>query len=256
MSAALEYFDRTLTLAQQLRDTQLPAIERAARICADAIANKGLVFLFGNGHSRMMCEEMTPRQGCFVGFVAMVELALSNHANIIGANGLRAPLHLEKYEGYAEQILRGFHFSEHDAFIIISTSGIRPVIVEMAQGAKRRNLPVIGIVSRGHCDQSPAAHSSGQKLTDVADVIIDNQCPPGDCVLELPGLEWRTGPASTVTGGLIINMIRCQTAENLLSKGITPVLLPSHQFIGSASAETQLEKFYEEYRKSLAHLYA
>lgn len=256
MSAASEYFDRTLTLVQQLRDTQLPAIERAAQICAGAIANKGLVFLFGNGHSRMMCEEMTPRQGCFVGFVAMVELALSNHANIVGTNGLRAPLHLEKYEGYAEQILRGFHFSPHDVFIIISTSGIRPVIVEMAQGAKRRNLPVIGIVSRRHCDQSPAAHSSGQKLTDIADVIIDNQCPPGDCVLELPGLEWRTGPASTVTGGMIINMIRCQTAENLLRKGITPVLLPSHQFIGSTSAETQLEKFYEEYRKSLAHLYA
>jgi len=256
MSAASEYFDRTLKLLQQLRDTQLAAIERAAQICADAIANKGLVFLFGNGHSRMMCEEMTPRQGCFVGFVAMVELALSNHANIVGTNGLRGPLHLEKYEGYAEQILRGFHFSAHDVFIIISTSGIRPVIVEMAQGAKRRNLPVIGIVSRRHCDQSPAAHSSGQKLTDIADVIIDNQCPPGDCVLELPGLEWRTGPASTVTGGMIINMIRCQAAENLLERGITPVLLPSHQFIGSTSAEAQLEKFYEEYRKSLAHLYA
>ena len=58
----------------------------------------------------MMCEEMTPRQGCFVGFVALVELALSNHAAIVGANGLRAPLYLENYEGYAEQILKGFHF--------------------------------------------------------------------------------------------------------------------------------------------------
>ena len=68
----------------------------------------GLVFLFGAGHSRMMCEEMTPRQGALVGFCALVELALSNHAAIVGANGLRAPLHLEKYEGYAEEILKGF----------------------------------------------------------------------------------------------------------------------------------------------------
>lgn len=256
MSAASDYFDRTLALVRQLRETELPAIGQAAAICAEAIANKGLVFLFGAGHSRMMCEEMTPRQGCFVGFVAMVELALSNHAAIIGNNGLRAPLHLEKYEGYAEQILRGFHFSPHDVLIAISTSGIRPVIVEMAQGARQRGLKVIGIVSRQHCDQSPPAHSSRRKLTDVADVIIDNKCPPGDCVLELPGLEWRTGPASTVTGGMIINMIRCQTAENLADKGITPVMLPSHQFIGNTSAEQQLEIFYEEYRKSLAHLYA
>ncbi len=256
MSAALDYFDRLLPMLQQLRDTQLPAIEQAAAICANSIANKGLVFLFGNGHSRMMCEEMTPRQGCLVGFVALVELALSNHANIIGTNGLRAPLHLEKYEGYSEQILRGFHFSPNDVFIIISTSGIRPVIVEMAQGARRRGLPVIAIVSQRHCEQSKPAHSSGQKLIDVADVIIDNQCPPGDCVLELDGLEWRTGPASTVTGAMIINMIRCQTAANLLDKGIKPVLLPSHQFLGNTSAEAQLELFYEEYRKSLAHLYA
>ena len=255
MSAAETYFDRTLELLQSLRANELSNIDSAAEICASSIANKGLVFLFGNGHSRMMCEEMTPRQGCFVGFVAMVELALSNHANIVGSNGLRAPLYLEKYEGFSEQILKGFKFGPHDAFIVISTSGIRPVIVEMAMGAKSRGLPVIGICSRAHCDQSVAAHSSGMKLTDVADVLIDNQCPPGDCVMEFEGLEWRTGPTSTVTGGMIVNMLRSATAEKLLARGHKPVLLPSHQFIGNTSAETQLELFYEEYRKSLAHLY-
>ena len=66
----------------------------------------------------------------------------------------------------------------------------------------------------------------------------------------------RTGPTSTVTGGVIVNMIRCATAERLLAKGIKPVLLPSHQFVGNASAAEQLERFYEAYRKSLAHLYA
>src|SRR6476660_839384 len=100
----------------------------------------------------------------------MVELALSNHAAIVGSNGLRAPLYLENYEGYAEQILRGFHFGPNDAFIVISTSGIRPVVVEMAMGAQRRGLPVIAIVSRRHCEQVPAAHSSGKKLIDFADV--------------------------------------------------------------------------------------
>lgn len=255
MAAAESYFDATMALLTQLRATQMDPIRRAAEICARSIAAKGLVFLFGNGHSRMMCEEMTPRQGCFAGFFALVELALSNHANIVGANGLRAPLHLEKVEGYAEEILKGFHFGRDDAFIVISTSGIRPVIVEMAMGARRRGLPVIAILSRRHCEQSPAAHSSGKKLVDVADVVIDNQCPPGDCVLELDGLEWRTGPVSTVTGAMIINMLRCETAELLLARGVTPVLLPSHQFIGDTSAEQQLERFYEAYRRSLAHLY-
>lgn len=255
MGAAAEYFDKTFELVRQVREREMANIEKAAGICADSIANGGLVFLFGNGHSRMMCEEMTPRQGCFAGFFALVELALSNHANIIGSNGLRAPLHLEKFEGYAEQILRGFRFGPHDAFIVISTSGIRPVIVEMAAGAKRRGLKVIAMVSRAHCENSPPAHSSGTKLIDHADVVLDNQCPPGDCVLELEGLEWRTGPTSTVTGSMIINMLRCETAERLLERGVKPVLLPSHQFVGNTSAEEQLERFYEAYRKSLAHLF-
>lgn len=255
MPASQAYFDKTLQLLNHVRETQMPAIERAAEICADSIAGGGLVFLFGAGHSRMMCEEMTPRQGCFPGFVALVELALSNHAAIVGANGLRAPLHLEKYEGYAEEILKSFKFGPRDAFIVISTSGIRPVIVEMAMGARRRGMPVIAICSRRHCEQSTPAHSSGKKLIDVADVVIDNGCPPGDCVVELEGLEWRTGPTSTVTGGMIINMLRCSVAEKLLERGVKPELLPSHQFVGDANAAEQLERFYEAYRRSLAHLY-
>jgi len=255
MSAA-QYYDRAVELLSELRREEMANITAAAEICARSIAAKGLVFLFGNGHSRMMCEEMTPRQGCFVGFVALVELALSNHANIVGANGLRAPLHLEKYEGYAEQILRGFQFGPNDAFIVISTSGIRPVVVEMALGAKSRGLPVIGICSKQHAAQAPAAHSSGKKLTDVADVLIDNHCPPGDCIYPLEGSPWRTGPASTVTGSMIINMLRCETAEKLIQRGVEPILLPSHQFPGNINAEEQLERFYEAYRRSLAHLYA
>jgi len=253
--AGLAFFDQAMVLLEQLRRTQAGVIQEAAELCAERISRGGLIFLFGNGHSRMMCEEMTPRQGCYPGFVALVELALSNHAAIVGANGLRARLYLENYEGYAEQILNSFKFGPDDAFIVISTSGIRPVIVEVAEGAQRRGLPVIAIVSKSHCEQAKPAHSSGKKLIDCADLVIDNQCPPGDCIVELEGLEWRTGPVSTLTGATIINMIRCATAEALLARGVKPVLLPSHQFVGNASAAGQLEAFYEAYRKSLKHLF-
>jgi len=253
--ADLAFFDETIRLLQELKRTQADVIRQGAELCAERIARGGLVFLFGNGHSRMMCEEMIPRQGCYAGFVALVETALSNHAAIVGANGLRAPLYLENYEGYAEQILESFHFGPNDAFIIISTSGIRPVIVEMAIGAQSRGLPVIAIVSKAHCEDAKPAHSSGKKLTDCADIVIDNLCPPGDCVIELEGLEWRTGPVSTITGAMIINMIRCAAAESMLQRGVKPVMLPSHQFVGNTSASEQLDVFYEAYRKSLKHLF-
>jgi len=253
--ASSAFFEKAIELLHRLRNTQSHAIQQAADMCADRISRGGLVFLFGNGHSRMLCEEMIPRQGCFTGFYALVETAVSNHAPVLAPNGLREVLYLEKYEGFAEQILKGFKFGPHDAFIVISTSGIRPVIVEMAMGARERGLPVIAIVSRAHCEESPPAHSSGKKLIDCADIVIDNQCPRGDCVLQLEGLDWATGPVSTIMGAMIINMIRCATAEALLRKGIVPTMLPSHQFVGNAKADEQMELFYEAYRKSLAHLY-
>ena len=72
MSVAREYYDRTIELLERVRDTQISAVEEAAELCAERIAKGGLIFLFGAGHSRMMCEEMTPRQGGFVGFFALL----------------------------------------------------------------------------------------------------------------------------------------------------------------------------------------
>ena len=91
-NAAVAYFDAVIPLLNQIKATQMGPIQEASRLFADRIAKGGLVFLFGCGHSRMMCEEMTPRQGCFVGFVALVEQSLSNHSAIVGTNGLRPPL--------------------------------------------------------------------------------------------------------------------------------------------------------------------
>jgi len=254
--AAAERFHReALARLQGLLDAQREALERAANLCTEAIAADGLVHLFGCGHSRMLCEEMTPRQGCFVGWHTIVELALSYHNLIVGPNGLRQSLHLEKTPGYAEQILRNFAFGPKDVMIVISTSGIREVIIEMAEGARKRGLAVIAVLSRAHCEQARPAHVSGRKLIDVADVVLDNGAPVGDSLLTLEGSPGKTGPFSTVGGALVINMLRCEVAQRLVDRGIEPVFLPSHQFVGSRTVEEQLEFFYAQYARRLAPLY-
>src|SRR3954468_9050865 len=164
LTAAQQFHQEALARLRTLLDGQRDALDRAAALCTDAIAADGLVHLFGVGHSRMMCEEMTPRQGCFVGWHTIVELGLTFHNLIVGPNGLRQSLHLEKTLGYAEQILRNFAFGPKDVLIIVSTSGIREVIIEMAEGAKRRGLSVIALVSKAHCEQSKLARPGGKKL--------------------------------------------------------------------------------------------
>jgi uncharacterized phosphosugar-binding protein len=255
LPAAERFFNLAMTRLHTLLDTQREALDRAAALCTDAIARDGLVHLFGCGHSRMLCEEMTPRQGCFVGWHTIVELGLTYHNLIVGPNGLRQSLHLEKTSGYAEQILRNFAFGPHDVFIVISTSGIREVIVEMALGAKGRGLPVIGVLSRAHCEQARPAHSSGKTLLDVADIILDNGSPIGDSLVTLEGSSSKTGPFSTLGGALVMNMLRCEVAQRLLERGIEPVFLPSHQFVGSRTVEEQLEYFYAQYARRVAPLY-
>src|SRR5713226_7416415 len=255
LPAAERYYHDALTRLQQLLEPQRAALDRAAALCTTAIAEDGLVHVFGCGHSRMLCEEMTPRQGCFVGWHTIVELALSFHNLIVGPNGLRQSLHLEKTPGYAEQILRNFAFGPKDVLIVISTSGIREVIIEMADGAKQRGLSVIALLSKAHCEQAKPAHPSGKKLTDVADVVLDNGAPIGDSLLAIEGCKNRTGPFSTLGGALVMNMLRCEVAQRLMDRGIEPVFLPSHQFVGNRSVEEQLEYFYAQYARRLAPLY-
>jgi uncharacterized phosphosugar-binding protein len=256
LGAAERYLTEALARLPGLLTSQAEALDRAAQLCTEAIAADGLVHLFGVGHSRMLCEEMTPRQGCFVGWHTIVELALSFHNLIVGPNGLRQSLHLEKTPGYAEQILRNFAFGPKDVMMVISTSGIRDVIIEMAEGAKQRGLKVIGVVSRAHCDQARPAHSSGKKLTEMADVLLDNGAPVGDTLVQVEGISGKTGPFSTLGGALVMNMLRCEVAQRLADRGIEPVFLPSHQFVGSRTVEDQLEHFYAQYARRVAPLYA
>ena len=89
----------------------------------------------------------------------------------------------------------------------------------------------------------------------MADVILDNGAPVGDCLLELEGSANKTGPFSTLGGGMVMNMLRCEVAQRLLDRGIEPVFLPSHQFVGSRTVEEQLEYFYAQYAKRVAPLY-
>ncbi|HEV3260450.1 MAG TPA: SIS domain-containing protein [Gemmataceae bacterium] len=255
LPAAERYYQDALQRLQQLLEPQRDALDRAAALCTEAIARDGLVHLFGCGHSRMLCEEMTPRQGCFVGWHTIVELGLTFHNAIVGPNGLRQSLHLEKTPGYAEQILRNFAFGPHDVLIVISTSGIREVIVEMAEGARRRGLPVIGVLSRAHCEQARPAQPGGKKLLEVAEVILDNGAPEGDCLVSLEGCRHRTGPFSTVGGALVMNLLRCEVAQRLVDRGIEPVFLPSHQYVGSRTVEEELEVFYAQYARRVAPLY-
>jgi uncharacterized phosphosugar-binding protein len=248
-----------LTAAQEiidiLRKTQMEQIEAAAEICANSIAHNGLVHLFGTGHSRIFVEEMFPRHGSFPGFHPIVELSLTYHNPVVGANGQRQAMFLEHVEGLGKVILRNFVLAEPDSFIIFSNSGVNEVVVEVGLEVKRRGLPLICVVSTAHCQAATALHSSGAKLSDLADVLIDNCTPAGDALVKIDGLVDPVGPGSTIGAALATNALKCAIAEKLTRLGKPPLVLTSSVFLGSQGSKERFEAVYDDYRERVQRVY-
>jgi uncharacterized phosphosugar-binding protein len=230
-------------------DTQTERIKEAARICSGVILKGGLVHLFGSGHSRMAVEEMYPRYGSFAGFHPLVELSLSNHHQVVGNNGQRQAMFIENAEGLGSVILGNFQFDpELDVMMVISAGGTNSVPVEIALEAKRRHLPVIAITSVEHSRLSNARHSSGQRLFEAADVVIDTCTPPGDAAVRIPELDTPVGPLTTIACATIINMIKCEVAAQLTVAGKPPNVLTSSVLVGKERSDELFEASYDEFR--------
>jgi uncharacterized phosphosugar-binding protein len=254
-NAAIEYIDQAKAILDRIEATQLDAIERAAEVCAQAIAGDGLVHLFGTGHSRIFIEEMFPRHGSFPGFHPIVELSLTFHNLVVGSNGQRQAMFLEHVEGFGQVILRNFVFSAPDCFLLFSNSGINEVVVDVALEAKRQNMPVIAVISMDHCDASAALHSTGKKLSDIADIVIDNCTPAGDALVRVPNLEDPVGPGSTIGAAAVTNALKCSIAEKLAALGRPPIVLTSAFFIGREASKKRFEECYDDYRIRVRKVY-
>src|SRR6188472_3151367 len=123
------------------------AIEAASQLCAEAIAGDGLVHLFGTGHSRIPVEEMFPRYGSYPGFHPIAELSMTFHTQVVGANGQRQAMFIERVSGLAEVILDNFTFGPQDVMVVFSAGGTSAVPVEIARGARTRGLKVVAVTS-------------------------------------------------------------------------------------------------------------
>lgn len=249
MNAALRYLDAAQEIMNRIRASQLEAIERAASLCAAAIASDHLVHLFGTGHSRIPIEEIFPRHGSFPGFHPIVELSMTFHTQVVGANGQRQAMLIEKMPELGETILRNFVFHPQDVFVIFSNSGVNNVIMDVAEGAKRRGMTVIGVVSVDHMLATPPKHASGKRLNDVADLILDNCTPKGDALVEIDGLENPVGPGSTIGYAILVNALKSRVAELLTEAGKPPLVLTSSVLCGAQRSAELFDQTYDDYRR-------
>jgi uncharacterized phosphosugar-binding protein len=203
-----------------------------------------------------MVEEMWPRYGSFPGFNPIVELSLSFHNLVVGANGQRQAMFLENVSGLAERILRNFALRPSDSALVISSGGCNVVPVEIAAGFQKRGLKVVAIVSRRHADASKSNHPAGKKLQDFADLVLDTGAPIGDAMVAIPGLDTQVSPGSTIGGCLLVNAIKAEVAARLTAAGQPPKVLSAGAVVGAERATQIFEAAYDEHSHRLARLYA
>jgi uncharacterized phosphosugar-binding protein len=254
MTPAETYLQKSRGLVDAVQ-AQLPAVRQAADWFAQTILAGRMVHVFASGHSRIMVEEMWPRYGSFPGFNPIVELSLTFHNLVVGANGQRQAMFLENVSGLAERILRNFDLSDKDSALVISSSGCNRVPIEMAELFQQRGLRVVAIVSRRHSESSASNDPRGKKLQDFADLTLDTGAPPGDAMVKIEGLETPVSPGSTVGGCLLVNSIKAEVAERLTRAGHPPKVLSGAAVVGAEKARQLFEAAYDEHARRLAELY-
>ena len=248
------YLDQCRMILSTVED-QATGIRKAAEWFSQTILKGRMVHVFGSGHSRMMVEEMWPRYGSFPGFNPIVELSLSFHNLVVGANGQRQAMFLENVSGFAERILRNFDLEETDTALIISSSGCNVVPVEMAELFQKKKIKVVAIVTKRHSAASTSRHPGGKKLSDFADLVLDTGAPVGDAMIKIPGLDTPVAPGSTIGGAMLINCLKAEIAQLLTEAGQPPKVLSSAAVVGAARAVELFESAYDEHANRLAGLY-
>jgi uncharacterized phosphosugar-binding protein len=249
---ALRWFDAAEANLARVRATQGEAIERASQWCADAIAADGLVHCFGTGHSRIPVEEMFPRYGSYPGFNPIVELSMTFHTEVVGANGQRQAMFIERTPGLAEVILKNYVFGPKDVLIVFSASGLSAVPVEMARGARRRGLRVVAVTSVAQSMSGVIDPAVGSRLLDEVDLVIDLCTPEADAAVSLAGVDTPVGPTSTIAAVAIANALKVRVAELLVERDALPPVITRASVVGAERSRELFDRAYSEHARRLA----
>jgi uncharacterized phosphosugar-binding protein len=227
------YADAARHALDEVAATQGEPLEEAARLVTDSVAAGGVLHLFGAGHSQLLTLDAYARAGGLACVNPILDPALSP------ASGLELA-GVERTEGRAAVILEGEDLRPGEVVVIISNSGVNAVPVEVALGCRERGLRVVALTNLEQAKATAARHPSGARLHELADVVIDNRCPPGDAAITLASGD-RAGPLTTVVGAAVVTALCARVAELLLERGHHPPVLVSQNLDGRPAMQDNAE---------------
>jgi uncharacterized phosphosugar-binding protein len=238
---AKKYLDAGLDLIQRLRDAQLEKIEQAAELIAQAVSDGHTLYAWGGPHSSLPVQDIFWRAG---------GLALVNPLLTPGLSLEIGPLYMtsfyERVEGAGREFFSQIGAEVGDVIILVSTSGRNAFPVEIGMAAHEAGLKVIGLTSLTYSNSVPSRHSSGKKMYEFCDIVLDNLAVPGDAILEDERLPQKVGPTSGWMGCLILQALMAETSERLAQKGVVPPIYYALNLDGSQEYVQYMSRLRKE----------
>lgn len=216
--SANQYFNAIQKVLDTIATDQLSVIQRAGAVMANVIHSGGVCYLFGSGHSHIPALDCFPRYGSFVGLKPLIDPHLV-WTNVVGADSAPELLWLERTEGYIAHYLQWVDIRSCDVMVVYSHGGLNAAPVEAALYAKDKGCFVIAVTSLQNASNQKATHSSGKRLCDIADIVIDNCVPPEDSLVRVGPSEIPVAAGSTVSTVMITMALVAEIAEGLVRMG-------------------------------------
>jgi uncharacterized phosphosugar-binding protein len=212
-----DFLGRALFQLDGLLEKNGDTIERAASEIAGHLAAGGRFLLFGCGHSGLVAQDAFYRAG------GLRQAQVIFHPRLtLDHEPVAATSEHEKEEGWIVEALGGLDFGRNDALLVISTSGVNAVPVELARHARERGALVVAITSLAYREALAPRHSSGLQLAECALHVLDNLVPYGDSLVEVEEETHRfMGSAGTAAGALLVQALSIAIWEAGQANGVT-----------------------------------
>ncbi len=216
--AAGRYLDTVSELLARARAANGAAIVRVADVVARTVAADGIIRLFGSGHSHLLALEAAGRAGGFAGVDVIVDPGMGR---------------AEKLEGYGSILVHEQVWEARDCLFVISHSGRNPAPIEVALAGRSAGLTTIALTALDYSRASAPRHSSGKRLFEVCDLVLDTVGVPGDAAVVIAGAPVPTGATSTVVGAALLDAVLVEAVAELVRMGVEPPLVRSYNLDGS-----------------------
>jgi uncharacterized phosphosugar-binding protein len=233
------YFEEIDKLYTKVKTTQKENIIKAGKMIAESVENGGAVHICDSGH--IINSELVERGGGLM-------LYKRFEYKLDVTNPVRPRDDADKnksMEGLAKYALRASNVLPGDVMILGSVSGKSLNMVDMAIEAKKMGVKLIVLTSVGYSSEVESEHSSGKRLFELGDVVLDNCAPAGEAMMYVEEMDQNICAASGLSAAFIMWSVTTVVIEELLEKGITPSVFKSHNYPGGPEFNLELREKYK-----------